>query len=173
MMFAFIPGLVFLGLLLYGAVKSVMAIVRVIRPERAAGFPRCGACAYDVGGLPTWTCPECGRDLRRVGVIGTHQRRVPFSKTRSEGLAGVAVLCLIIGINLLLIWNAFGASGNPAWAWTFVATGLLCIAGSVAVLLFNRRAERRHAEDMLRPFGLPGAPVAGSMPARPDAEPQA
>jgi len=165
---ALIPGLVILGLLLFGAVKSVMAIVRVMRPERAAGFPRCGACAYDVGGLPTWTCPECGRDLRRVGVTGTHQRRVPFSKSLSEGLAAVAVLCLLVGIVLLVFWLSVRPNDTSAWAWPLGSTVLLWILGSVAIWLFNRRAERRHREELLRPFGPPNAMAAGPKPINPD-----
>lgn len=30
--------------------------------------PRCGKCAYRVHGLPTTICPECGSDLRAVGI---------------------------------------------------------------------------------------------------------
>jgi hypothetical protein len=31
--------------------------------------PRCGKCGYGVRGLPTTTCPECGSDLREVGIV--------------------------------------------------------------------------------------------------------
>ena len=30
--------------------------------------PRCGRCGYIVIGLPGHVCPECGSDLRVVGV---------------------------------------------------------------------------------------------------------
>lgn len=30
--------------------------------------PRCGMCGYPVRGLPTFRCPECGNDLRMVGI---------------------------------------------------------------------------------------------------------
>ncbi|MGA2500705.1 MAG: hypothetical protein ABSH20_23450, partial [Tepidisphaeraceae bacterium] len=29
----------------------------------------CGKCGYIVLGLPTFTCPECGSDLREVGIL--------------------------------------------------------------------------------------------------------
>ena len=32
------------------------------------GPPACGKCGYPVGALETFTCPECGSDLRRVGI---------------------------------------------------------------------------------------------------------
>lgn len=35
------------------------------------GEPVCGACRYPVRGLSTFTCPECGADLRDVGIIKT------------------------------------------------------------------------------------------------------
>ena len=30
--------------------------------------PSCRACGYAVRGLPSFTCPECGSDLREVGI---------------------------------------------------------------------------------------------------------
>jgi hypothetical protein len=30
--------------------------------------PSCRACGYAVKGLPSFTCPECGSDLRDVGI---------------------------------------------------------------------------------------------------------
>ena len=38
------------------------------RPWHHFDHPRCGGCGYIVVGLPTHICPECGGDLRDVGV---------------------------------------------------------------------------------------------------------
>lgn len=38
--------------------------------RRAAGDPRCGHCGYLLIGLTARRCPECGSDLRWVGVDG-------------------------------------------------------------------------------------------------------
>lgn len=38
------------------------------RRRRAGKGSACGQCGYDVRGLPTFTCPECGSDLRQVGI---------------------------------------------------------------------------------------------------------
>jgi hypothetical protein len=35
----------------------------------AAREPRCGQCGYIVRGLQGMTCPECGGDLREVGIV--------------------------------------------------------------------------------------------------------
>ena len=37
-------------------------------PGAGAGAPSCGACGYDTTGLTSLTCPECGADLRAVGI---------------------------------------------------------------------------------------------------------
>ena len=55
----------------------VVAIVWWRRTGRrqAAVMPLCGKCGYCVRGVPTFTCPECGADLREVGIVGPHGRR--------------------------------------------------------------------------------------------------
>ena len=48
------------------------------RPLGPGGPPRCGACGYDTRGLTRLTCPECGSDLRIVGIGGAGlTRRAP------------------------------------------------------------------------------------------------
>jgi hypothetical protein len=37
--------------------------------ESGDGGPVCGACSYSTLGLASLTCPECGGDLRAVGII--------------------------------------------------------------------------------------------------------
>src|SRR5262245_46761666 len=41
--------------------------------------PSCGYCGYPVRGLPSFVCPECGSDLREVG-IDTPSRYLPGLK---------------------------------------------------------------------------------------------
>lgn len=60
------------------------AIVDWSRTRRAArtlaaspGAALCGRCGYDTRGLPSATCPECGGDLREVGVVRAHSLRPP------------------------------------------------------------------------------------------------
>ena len=36
--------------------------------EPKVTVPSCRACGYAVRGLPSFTCPECGSDLREVGI---------------------------------------------------------------------------------------------------------
>ncbi len=53
----------------------VFYFVRRRRATAQATDPVCGHCAYIVRGLPTFTCPECGSDLRTVGIVTPSQRR--------------------------------------------------------------------------------------------------
>jgi hypothetical protein len=39
------------------------------------GMPTCGNCGYPAHGITTLTCPECGADLRKVGIVKSS--RVP------------------------------------------------------------------------------------------------
>jgi hypothetical protein len=57
-----------------GSALAVAAAVYAFHRRRlkraGAASPRaCGRCGYDVRGLPTFACPECGSDLREVGIV--------------------------------------------------------------------------------------------------------
>lgn len=46
-------------------------------PARAVGSPAgpaCGRCGYCVRGIPGIVCPECGSDLREVGIVTANSR---------------------------------------------------------------------------------------------------
>lgn len=56
--------------------------------------PRCGACRYNVHGLSTTICPECGADLAVIGLWSPRQARI--------SIAAIQVLLLAVGAWLLL-----------------------------------------------------------------------
>src|SRR5688500_17834237 len=61
-------GLLFF--LLIFIVGFVFAIVFAARSRKAGPTdPICGKCSYQVRGLTRFTCPECGSDVREVGII--------------------------------------------------------------------------------------------------------
>ncbi|HEX2973530.1 MAG TPA: hypothetical protein VHP11_14440 [Tepidisphaeraceae bacterium] len=43
------------------------------------GEPRCGQCGYIVRGIGGFTCPECGKDLREVGIVTRRQNASGWS----------------------------------------------------------------------------------------------
>lgn len=62
-------------LLIWLVVPAVAGVViRAVLQRRYRDFfgqgsqPRCARCGYPIRGLPHRICPECGGDLRRVGV---------------------------------------------------------------------------------------------------------
>ncbi|MGQ0629312.1 MAG: hypothetical protein ACT4PL_14580 [Phycisphaerales bacterium] len=75
----------------------------VTRPKNHSAEPACERCRYRVSGLNILTCPECGTDLRRTGII------TPAMEMRRRGSTVGAVL-----------------------AWTFIigAAGLLAVSAS-------------------------------------------
>lgn len=69
------------------AAGAVALILLVRRGRVRLTGPVCGACGYSVLGLSHMTCPECGNDLRRVGIL------TPRTPGRPRGpLGGIIVL---------------------------------------------------------------------------------
>jgi hypothetical protein len=65
-------GKVLVTLILLTALTVALAVATVVvRRRRAQRItqPVCGQCGYAVEGLPSFTCPECGSDLRAVGIV--------------------------------------------------------------------------------------------------------
>lgn len=64
------PLFIFMGIAVAAiAVWCALGIARIVRGRCAGGGrPVCAHCTYALGGWPTPVCPECGQDVRRVGV---------------------------------------------------------------------------------------------------------
>ena len=78
------------------AIAVVVLLAARRRRKNAPALPSCGKCGYVVQGLPTFTCPECGSDLREAGIITSTQRR-PFGP-----LARASLWTLILPVPALL-----------------------------------------------------------------------
>lgn len=59
---------ILLGAVIVGAVV-VSLVAAIVRWRDRVRMPCCGACRYPVEGLSTFTCPECGADLREAGIL--------------------------------------------------------------------------------------------------------
>jgi hypothetical protein len=72
----------------------------------------CGACGYSVRGVQTTACPECGADLREVGIV--RPRASGGSAAWWVVLAVSVVLALFLGLFCLggLFWARGSASGT-------------------------------------------------------------
>ena len=97
----------------------------------------CGSCGYRVRGLTSFTCPECGSDLRDVGIVQSHRR----------GAKHVALALKIIAF--IVIWLLIGAL--VAWVlapvrvririWT-VFWAFALVAGVARIILAHLRPSR-------------------------------
>jgi class 3 adenylate cyclase len=86
-------GVMALAVLLFGGSLIGFALRRRGRVGLAARA--CGRCGYDVRGLPTFFCPECGSDLREVGITsGT-----------PPGVMTLLVAALAVGRRRMLVWT--------------------------------------------------------------------
>ena len=68
----------------------------------------CGSCGYSARGLSSWHCPECGADLRLVGIRpkGKAGRAAPAI---AGVLTGSAVLLLLGCVASGLFWASAGS----------------------------------------------------------------
>jgi len=96
-----IPELFSVGALPYTAPAAVVFLVSLfilLRSRPGSPDPSCGKCGYGVRGLPTLRCPECGSDLKEVG-IRPGAKRIPhplwlrtIALTFALGLPAAALL---------------------------------------------------------------------------------
>lgn len=103
--FAFIIPLIGRGLLLASVVGLIVLWIRVLRKPKAVG-PSCGKCGYLVQGMSTFSCPECGSDLREVGIDTAKQR----GTVRPGG-----VCALVVAFVSVASAGGVGDCGGP-WA---------------------------------------------------------
>ncbi len=74
-----------LGLLLI--VWAIITIVQAVtKPKRMPEWAACEKCRYAVANLSTFTCPECGTDFRRTGII------TPAMEARRRGSTLTALI---------------------------------------------------------------------------------
>lgn len=65
-------------------VVTLMVFLALVLRRRVSA-PVCGKCSYEVRGLPSFVCPECGSDLREVGIA--------VGNRRFHGWAGSMPVC--------------------------------------------------------------------------------
>jgi len=115
--FFFIPIL----LLIWAAITIARAITL---PRNAARFPACERCGYAVADLTSFTCPECGVDLRHGGII------TPSIIARTRGsltsailawtyIAGfVAYFAFTLSIGFLSVGGAAWTTSSTTTSWS-------------------------------------------------------
>lgn len=90
-------------LLLVLAIGGVVLILRARGKRNPLTGPVCGDCRYSVVGLTNMICPECGGDLRRVGILTPHS-------PRRTGRAIGAVIAFTITIFFVALVSSVGVA---------------------------------------------------------------
>lgn len=75
------------------------------RGGAGADLATCGRCGYAVAGLTTFTCPECGSDLRDVGIV--RARNAPRPATT---VGPLATFMRVVGWKLAVFGVAYTAA---------------------------------------------------------------
>ncbi len=94
------------GLLLVAVIVGaivVSLVAAIVRWRDRVRTPCCGGCRYPVEGLTSFTCPECGRDLREAGILvpGVRPRHRVHVAEMIAACAAVAVLGAVITAGVL------------------------------------------------------------------------
>lgn len=71
---------------------GLLVVLSQVLTKRRQGPMACGACGYPVEGLSALRCPECGADLRKVGIQPAVQRSSATSVVMALGVVGVVFL---------------------------------------------------------------------------------
>jgi hypothetical protein len=116
-------GIVLLiGAVIVGA-AVVFLVAAIVRWRDRIRVPSCGACRYPVEGLSTFTCPECGADLRGVGIL------VPGVRAKhrvhvAEKFAAWAVVALFGGLITSSITAGFSGAQRMSFSRSEVLTSV-------------------------------------------------
>jgi hypothetical protein len=84
----------------------VLFVLRSRTTRQKPQQPACGGCGYPVQGLPGFICPECGCDLRTVGI------RVPDQRvTQAAGIMWGLAWTILLAIAAVVTTVALQAAG--------------------------------------------------------------
>ena len=90
--------LVVVAAVVVGVAVLVWLLVRPRKAEPASGG-KCGQCGYGVRGIASTTCPECGADLREVGIVAGERPRGGGTRAVLIMLAAfVGFMCVCSGM---------------------------------------------------------------------------
>ena len=86
-------------------IPGIMLMWRGLRvPRQIPKHPSCSNCGYRVLDLPNWTCPECGQDLRRIGIT----TRALVARHRGSTFGVVTgwtlIMLCITAVGMMIVW---------------------------------------------------------------------
>lgn len=109
------------------AVSIVGGIWFIWRRRCASTDPRCARCGYIVRGISTFTCPECGSDLREVGILPPGTPRPPGRLVRC------AAWTLVLPVPAIVLSSALQIAIGPANHIQIIRRSVSCNIGSQSI----------------------------------------
>lgn len=91
--------LLFVVLPLIGLITGVVLWIVGARQSANGRGMSCGRCGYSVAGLTQLMCPECGADLREVGIVSA-------AASPAMRIIGMVLTFVCLGVLLLVILAA-------------------------------------------------------------------
>lgn len=117
-------------------IGSLVALWRAVYRPSKNELAKCAACSYAVRGVESFTCPECGADLREVGII-------PPVRYRMIGPTTFLFLWFLLwGLTAIVLVRIAGTMVTDAQTTIMVTALVVFVVVWIAgmILYFNRRA---------------------------------
>lgn len=99
-------GFMFSGVFILLLLAMIVGLVAVVwarcRKRPKISEPSCGQCGYAVRGLPGFTCPECGSDLRDVGIVTPQARPRPSRVLPALGWTLLVLILFVVSTRLVV-----------------------------------------------------------------------
>lgn len=123
--------------MLLGLIALVLAaVIIVLWPRgRRVSEPVCGKCSYAVQGLETMTCPECGSDLRAVGIY------TPAMRHRLGPFARIVLWSILLPIPAIIITQIVASQIPSQWITSLTVDYTSPDSGSYNALQLNLEGE--------------------------------
>lgn len=102
-----------------GLVVAGIAVIVVLGRRGGVRRPSCGSCGYAVAGLDGLTCPECGADLRDVGIETPAGARSPWVVPFAIAVLWSIGIAIVASIVTPLVHRAFPRPYSTTATWTF------------------------------------------------------
>ena len=167
-----------IGVAIGFAALCAWAILRSLAdPSPAEGQTSvCGGCGYDLSGLDTSTCPECGEALEDVGVMSARSFN-RWASGKSNGVAGVIgpwAVAMFLAMGLYNLGPVVGVT-HAVRTWTLEPTWWSGPVFEIEVDTLTRRplGPSTTEEFKLRPSEVgvrPAAAAGGVSPSYPSIE---
>ena len=95
---------IFLGVTLASGILAISGWLITLRYLRGSGEKGacCGRCGYSTRALTSFDCPECGGDLREVGIVPPRRRLGTRSAALLALVLTVPMTTFVVGILMML-----------------------------------------------------------------------